>query len=371
MLTSDSVTHLEQFSKMLVNQERARVIIEPQRRATGFWFGGGNMIEFGGALYLSGRYRNFGDSRSGLGQGERGLELAIFRSADRGITWEKVVSFSKPDLDVGGMRVLSIEGSALHRTARGVELFLSTEKVGRRYAEGLGSFQKEGTGIWSIDRIAAPSIEELKSSSIEEVLRCDDPQYVHVKDPFVYDSRSGATVLGFCTHPFNWASSNTGYMVLFAATEEWSAPIYDHFRRGTTWDAGMSRATAAIDVPAVGDFSNTPKTSLLFYDGGESVRNLDEHKEAVSRPRGYSCEELGGAAYFSDENFGDMHRLSKYLPFFVSPMGAGTSRYVDVLQTDEGFYATWQQSQTDHSQPLVMNFVTRSEAEKALRKRDD
>lgn len=366
MLTTEQIGCLERFSKLLVNQEKARVIIEPQQRSAGFWFGGGNMVEVAGALYLTGRYRNFGDSRTGLGQGERGLEAAIFRSSDRGESWEKIVSFAKTDLDVGNMRVLSIEGTALHETANGVELFVSTEKLGRRYAEGLESFQKEGTGIWSIDRIAAPSVEELQSSGIEEVLSCDDPQYVHVKDPFVYDSRSGATVLGFCTHPFNWASSNTGYMVRFAATEEWSAPIYDHFTRGTTWDAGMSRATAAIDVPAAGVFADTPKATLLFYDGGESVRNLDEHKEAVSRPRGYSCEELGGAAYFSDENFGDIQRLSRYLPFFVSPMGAGTSRYVDVLRTNEGFYATWQQSQTDYSQPLVMNYVTRSEAEEVL-----
>jgi hypothetical protein len=43
-------------------------------------------------------------------------------------------------------------------------------------------------------------------------------------------------------------------------------------------------------------------------------------------------------------------------------MGVGTSRYVDILTTEEGFYATWQQSQADLSQPLVMNFLSRADA---------
>ena len=51
---------------------------------TGFWFGGGNMVQdHDGTLWLVGRYRNHGDSRTGLGAGERGLELALFRSDDR------------------------------------------------------------------------------------------------------------------------------------------------------------------------------------------------------------------------------------------------------------------------------------------------
>jgi hypothetical protein len=99
-------------------------------------------------------------------------------------------------------------------------------------------------------------------------------------------------------------------------------------------------------------------TTLLFYDGGESLRNLNEHENAVSRPRGYSCEELGGAAYLINDDFNNVNRLSIYLPMFISPYGLGTSRYVDVLETNAGYYATWQQSQNDESQPLVMNFLT-------------
>jgi hypothetical protein len=151
-------------------------------------------------------------------------------------------------------------------------------------------------------------------------------------------------------------------MIRNSRSGTWSTPVYDHFPRGTAWDAGMSRGTSVIDVPKLGAFAAKAKTSLLFYDGGESVRNLDVHKDGVRRPRGYSCEELGGAAYLMDEDFDRVERLSRYLPHFVSPTGTGTSRYVDVMGTADGFYCTWQQSQDDFSQPLVMNFVPLKEA---------
>ncbi|HSG69431.1 MAG TPA: hypothetical protein VLA12_03405, partial [Planctomycetaceae bacterium] len=59
-------------------------------------------------------------------------------------------------------------------------------------------------------------------------------------------------------------------------------------------------------------------------------------------------------------------RLSRYEPAFVSPFGTGCSRYVDVLIADDGMYVTWQQSQSDFSQPLVMNFVPRAKIEALL-----
>ena len=93
---------LLRFAHALVDQESARVIVPPKRRETGFWFGGGNMIEDPkGCLYVVGRYRNHGDSRTGLHLGERGLELAIFRSSDRGQTFEKLVSWTKAEEIVG------------------------------------------------------------------------------------------------------------------------------------------------------------------------------------------------------------------------------------------------------------------------------
>ena len=48
-----------------------------------------------GTLYVVGRFRNAGDSRTGIAAGTRGLELAIFASCDNGSTFEKVVSWDK------------------------------------------------------------------------------------------------------------------------------------------------------------------------------------------------------------------------------------------------------------------------------------
>ncbi len=143
-----------------MNQEQAKVIVPPQQNSTGFWFGGGNMIEsIDGDLYVVGRYRNFGDSRTGVGAGERGLELAIFKSEDRGESFDKVASWSKSELNVPENPVLSIEGSALRWTNDGVELYVSTEKDNIGYPAGLENYLKPGTGVWTIDRIQAKNIE--------------------------------------------------------------------------------------------------------------------------------------------------------------------------------------------------------------------
>lgn len=357
---------LTRFTQALVDQDRARPIIPPQRPAPGFWFGGGNLVEGSdGALYLVGRYRNAGDSRTGLAAGERGLELAVFRSDDRGRTFEKVLQFGKSDLDVDGKRCLSIEGSALRWSSDGVEFFVSTEKDHVGYPPGFEEFLKPGTGVWSIDRLAAPTLEDLRSVAPTTILQSNDPRYVHVKDPFLYEDSSGRLMLLFCSHPYCWTSSNTGYAVRRFGGPEFEEPVFEFFPRGVTWDVAMTRGTCVFDVPRVGAFREA-QVSLLFYDGGECVRNLDEHRSAVSRPRGYSCEELGGAAYVVDRDFQKIERLSKYHPLFVSPHGTGCSRYVDVLSVREGLYVTWQQSQPDGSQALVLNVLTHQEVEDLL-----
>ena len=163
-------------------------------------------------------------------------------------------------------------------------------------------------------------------------------------------------MLLFCSHPFCWSSSNTGYAIRHGESERFAEPMFDFFPRGFTWDVAMTRGTCVLDVPRIGAFADT-QVSLMFYDGGECVRDHDEHKTAVRRPRGYSCEELGGAGYWVDGDFTQIERLSQNRPLFVSPHGSGCSRYVDVLATSDGFYATWQQAQADGSQPLVMNFL--------------
>lgn len=367
MATDSLRGRLLDFGQALINQKAARTVVEPMAQAEGFWFGGGNLVEApNGDFYLVGRYRNAGDSRLGLAAGERGRELVIWRSTDRGQTFTKLLKFMKPDLDVAGRTVLSIEGSALRFTDDGVELFVSTEKDGIGYPTGLEAFLKPNTGVWTIEHLQAKTVEALADAELETVLSCDDPRWLHVKDPFLYEQPSGDLLIGFCTHPYCWTSSNSGYALRPRGTTSLQPPVFDFFPRGFTWDVAMSRVTAWLPVPRVGVFAAESPKTLIFYDGGESVRNLDEHKQAVHRPRGYSCEELGGFSVADGDGIHGIERLSITQPSFVSPYGLGTSRYVDVLATAEGFYATWQQSQPDRSQPLVMNFLSHTDAEAIL-----
>ncbi len=367
MLGNAERERLIRFAQALVDQRNAKVIIEPQRPKSGFWFGGGNLIEApDGNLYLVGRYRNQGDSRTGVGLGERGLELAVFKSSDRGASFEKLLSFQKEDLNIGDREVLSIEGSALRFKENGVELFVSTEKSNIPYPEGLEAFKKPGTGVWTIEHMQADRIENLRQAELHTILACDDPRWLHVKDPFYLEMDDGSLLIGFVTHPFNWTSYNAGYAIRDKETGQISAPVFDFFPRGFTWDVVFTRLTHWLRVPQMGRFAKLPPLTLLFYDGGEMVREPVQHQQGVERPRGYGCEEIGGLAFAAGDGIGQIERLSVNLPLFTSPMGTGCSRYVDVLETAEGFYATWQQSQEDLSQPLVMNFLSREEAEAIL-----
>jgi len=124
--------------------------------------------------------------------------------------------------------------------------------------------------------------------------------------------------------------------------------------------------TDRLSVPPLGKLAQVPALSLYFYDGAECLRSLEENSRAVSRPRGYSCEEIGGLAMGYDDTFPAVGRITVDGPLFVSPHGTGCSRYVSTLVTDDGILATWQQSQTDLSQPLVGNFLPMAEVEKLL-----
>ena len=367
-LTESLEQKLTSLGQLLINQEAAQVAVEPLARESGFWFGGGNIARGpDGAFYLVGRYRNAGDSRTGVVAGTRGLELAIFRSTDRCQSLEKIASFSKQDLSLPEHQVVSIEGCALKFNENGVELYVSTEKDGITLPSRFADYLKPGTGIWTIDCLRAASVEELKSATVTPALASEDPATVHVKDPFVY-SRGADDYLLFCTHPFNWTCSCTGYQKVQRSNNSTdSGPaIFDFFPRGIVWDVAMTRGTCVLDVPRIGDFADQD-IQLMFYDGGECVRNLEQHAQSVKRPRGYSCEELGGLAYSVNGQLHQQHRLSKYSPLFVSPWGTGCSRYVDIYADEEGMIATWQQSQQDCSQPLVINRVSREEIEKVCR----
>ncbi|MBK9123643.1 MAG: exo-alpha-sialidase [Chloroflexi bacterium] len=360
---------LTRFLTALIDQGRARVLVPAYRPSTGHWFGGGNLIQLAdGTLLLSGRYRNYGDSRTGLGAGERGLECAVFASEDRGRTFRKIVSFSKADLSQSGAEVVSIEGTSLHALLDGsIELFVSSEKD-IPYPDGLAEYQKPGTGVWSIDRIAAPSVSSLDPARMEPVIANHDlPEYLHVKDPSVFNMPDGDTGLIFCSHPFTWASSNTGLAIRRSGASPFDIVDWEAASRGPTWDIAATRVTGRLAVPALGAFADGPPRFVYFYDGAECLRKLDENPNARRRPRGYSCEELGGAFVGGPLPTRDMQRLSRLAPLFVSPYGTGSSRYVSTLTLEEGILAIWQQSQPDESQPLVGHVLPMNEVERLLR----
>ena len=110
---------LIRLGNSLIDQKRARLLVEPTLDQDGFWFGGGKLARDprDNSLLLCGRYRDAGDSRTGLAQGLRGRELALFRSTDEGRTFVKIRSWNKSDLYCGSA-VLSIEGSALRLNGR-------------------------------------------------------------------------------------------------------------------------------------------------------------------------------------------------------------------------------------------------------------
>lgn len=359
-------SRLRDFASALIDQQQARSIVPAEKPQSGFWFGGGNLtVDRDGRLTLVGRYRQAGDSRVGLDAGVRGWRLCVFQSTDSGTTFEPVLQFSKADLASEGHAVLSIEGCALRWDEKGVELFVSSEKEGIGYPEEIAGFLKPGCGVWTIDVLRAPTLMELSSASVHSLLASDDPLHWHVKDPKCYETARGDLWLLFCSHPFSWSSSNTGVLVRRAGQEGFELPRYGVFPRGPAWDVAIARGTCLLDVPRVGAFRDQ-QVSLLFYDGGECVRPLETHEHGVERPRGYSCEELGGVAYVVDGDLGNAERLSRLFPLFVSPWGTGCSRYVDVLATDDAFYATWQQSQPDGSQNCVLHRVDRREAKAIL-----
>ena len=357
---------LIELARRLVDQRNARVLVPPYENASGFWFGGGDLMQLDdGGFVLVGRYRNVGDSRTGLAAGERGLECALLRAPAFAGPYEKCKSFSKADLAVAGKTVTSIEGTAFRRTADGFELFVSSEKD-VAYPEAVREYQKPGTGVWSIDAIAAGSIDELDAASIREVLASDEPASLHVKDPVLVDDGGGETRVLFCIHPFAWSSSSTGLAVRGAGEGRFRIVSDCVLPRGPVWDVAAARVTDRLRVPRLGALRDLPPLSLYFYDGAECLRRHEAGAAAVQRPRGWSCEEIGGMAWCFDADFPHLRRLSVHFPLFVSPHGTGCSRYVSTLATADAVYATWQQSQGDESQPLVGHGLPMERVEQIL-----
>lgn len=366
-LDPSQCARLQRLARALVDVRNGHVLVKPTQQTSGYWFGGGNVVrDVDGSLLLLGRYRDAGDSRTGLAAGPRGRELALFRSDDEGRSFHKVNAWAKAEIG-GARQVLSIEGSALHVSSGGVQLFLSTERE-RSYPRSLRSFQKPGTGVWAIDRIDAASSSQLDAGrQVHRLLTGDDPAYLHVKDPNLSPGlQPDERLLLYCTHPYNWSSSASGWARLDAAGDIIDGDD-DFFRRGPVWDVAASRITCRLPVPPIGAFANMPPLSLYFYDGAECLRAHDTHHHGVQRPRGYSCEELGGLAWGFDDQFpAGLQRLSRLEPLFVSPQGTGCNRYVSAMVDGDDLFAVWQQSNRRRAQPLMGKRLTARRLQRLL-----
>jgi hypothetical protein len=235
------------------------------------------------------------------------------------------------------------------------------------YPRGLESFQKPGTGVWSIDIMHGARPDGIEAATLRPALdENPDPGYLHMKDPKVFDDGDGNTVMLFCDHPFTWSSANSGYAVRAAGSDRFQVHSWELIGRGPAWDVAGTRLTNRMIVPRLGMLAGLPPVAIYFYDGLECYRPHEQNAQAALRPRGYSCEELGGACYGPASEFPRMTRLSRLFPLFVSPHGTGCSRYVDTLVGNDGIFAIWQQSQPDESQPLVGHFLPMNDVVRIL-----
>ena len=384
--------YLVELSKEFVNQQKCKVIVAPNEDLTGFWFGAGNIVEVNEevegikqqTLYLSGRYRNFGDSRKGLELGQRGISVALFSSTDKGTTWKLAKEWNKHELSQHlSQKILSIEGNCLYfnESTKKWEFYISSEKE-KEYPQEISEYRKPGTGIWSIDVIQSDtsSILTLNPSSIREVISTSSEDILHVKDPFVYSyfrssDQKRITKMIFCTHPFNWSSSNCALAVRENEEDVFNYHIEnDQFvGRGKCWDVSVCRITSKFDVPPLlihqiksqinqqekldkEDEEKEEKYSFYYYDGAECVRELEQNKVGIIRSRGHSCEELGGL--FIQKNDGELKRISLKFPMFISPFGSGCCRYISSYALSEGVITIWQQSQNSFAQSLVATYYS-------------
>lgn len=361
---------LLELGQRLIDQQSSKIIIDPHGESSGYWFGGGNIcLTKNGDILISGRFRNEGDARTGTGAGSRGLECAVFSSHSPDTGFEKILSFSKEDLS-HTEEVVSIEGVSLLKDFamdNGYEFVISTEKK-TAYPKALINFQKPGTGVWSIDLLKSKNgLGAFDLGDMKTIARSEKGSTLHYKDPVGFYGENGQTHVIFCHHPFSWSSSNTGLLTRQQGKESFDLISENILERGNSWDVACSRVTEKLAVPKIGEFADLPDLSLYFYDGAECLRPLDQNPKAAKRPRGYSCEELGGLAWGWDSEFPKLNKLSIDFPFFISPKGTGCSRYASAINLPDGsIFATWQQSQANKSQPLAGNHLSSTEVFRIL-----
>ena len=358
------------LGRRLIDQQSSRIIVQPLGNSFGYWFGGGNIcVSESGEILVTGRFRNEGDARTGTGAGARGLECSVFSGNSLDASFKKVLSFSKEDLS-HTEDVVSIEGVSLINhpdTNDSYEFLISTEKK-TAYPKALINFQKPGTGVWSIDLLKSENdLEAFDLGSMHTIARSEKGSTLHYKDPVGFNGDNGQTHVIFCHHPFSWSSSNTGLLSRKNGSESFDLISENVLERGNSWDVACSRVTEKLPVPKIGEFADLPDLSLYFYDGAECLRPLDQNPKAAKRPRGYSCEELGGLAWGWDSEFPKLNKLSIDFPLFISPHGTGCSRYASAINLPDGsIFATWQQSRENESQPLVANHLSSTEVSRIL-----
>ena len=195
-LKNEQVDQLRELGLRLIDQNSAKILIPAQKQEPGFWFGGGNIIqEKNGRILICGRYRNAGDSTTGTGAGERGLEFSIFAGESTNADFSKILSFSKQDL-AHSSEIVSIEGGCLLQNTQSdkIELFISTEKK-IAYPKALINFQKPGTGVWTVDLLQGTKAESIDLNSIQTVASSGNGNTLHVKDPVAFNSSNGDTEL--------------------------------------------------------------------------------------------------------------------------------------------------------------------------------
>jgi hypothetical protein len=266
--------------------------------------------------------------------------------------------------------VVSIEGVSLipdSNSDTGFEFIISTEKKSA-YPKNLINFQKPGTGVWSIDLLQSENgLDSFKLDEMSTIARSEKGATLHYKDPVAFTSNHGNTHIIFCHHPFSWSSSNSGLLTRKKNQASFDLISENILERGNSWDVACSRVTEKLSVPKIGPFADLPDLSIYFYDGAECLRPLDQNAKAAKRPRGYSCEELGGLGWGWDTEFPKLNKLSIDFPLFISPHGTGCSRYASAVSLGDGsIFAAWQQSQIDESQPLVGNHLSSEEVDRIL-----
>jgi len=162
-------------------------------------------------------------------------------------------------------------------------------------------------------KLCLARVPAAKSGGVVPLIRSDDPAHLHVKDPVFAPSPVSsleAAVEGrliCCVHSFAWSEGHSGDVsVLFSA--DGAVQLLGPFHAptaplGLTWDVAAARITgwvATADclrvLPAPSSVGEAMEASLvLLYDGAETFRPQPGNERSKHRPRGYCCEELGGA----------------------------------------------------------------------------